>query len=189
MMASALLLLSLLTSAAVRAAKRPIDGERSVMKVYADKSGLFSLFAHNHEILAPIASGTVDDSENPSVEFVVRAATMQVLDPKASAEERAKIQTTMLGPDVLDTERFPEIRFQSTSIEPAGDGRWVVRGNLILHGQTRPVTVRVAEKEGRYMGSATLQQSDFGIQPIRLFGGTVKVKDVVRIEFEILLAP
>lgn len=167
--------------------KRPIDVAQSVLKVYVDKSGLFSVFAHNHEILAPVTEGAVEESENASVEFLVEAAKMQVLDPKVSAKDRAEIQETMLGPAVLDTERYAEIRFHSTTIERAGDARWKVRGNLLLHGQTRSVVVEVSEKEGRYRGSATLKQSDFGIKPVSLFGGTVKVKDVVRIEFEIVL--
>ena len=90
------------------AEKRAIDSQRSVMKVYAYKSGLFSVFAHDHEILAPIAAGTVEASENPSVELVVAAAEMQVLEPKVSANDRAEIQKTMVGPEVLDVGRYPE---------------------------------------------------------------------------------
>jgi len=186
-----LLCLTLLSPAVARAERRSIDVEQSVMKVYVDKSGLFSVFAHDHEILAPITLGVIDDSESPSVEFLVETARMQVLDPKVSEKDRAEIQQTMLGPQVLEVQLYPEIRFQSTAVERAGEGRWVVRGNVLLRGVTRPVTVQVSEEraaeEGiRYRGSATLKQTDFGIKPVSLFGGTVKVKDVVRIEFEIV---
>ncbi len=67
-------------------------------------------------------------------------------------------------------------------------GHWTVRGDVTLHGQTRPVAVDVTGKDGRYRGSATLKQRDFGITPIRLGGGTVSVKDEVRVEFEIVPA-
>jgi hypothetical protein len=187
-LAVSLLLSGMVGSGLARAEKRPVDVQQSVMKVFVDKSGLFSVFAHNHEILAPLTAGTVEEPENPSVEFLVEAAKLQVLDPKVSAKDRAEIQATMVGPQVLDTERYPEIRFQSTAIEKTGDARWKVRGDLFLHGEMRPVVVEVSEKDGRYRGSATLKQSDFGIKPVSLFGGTVKVKDVVRIEFEIVLA-
>jgi hypothetical protein len=33
----------------------------------------------------------------------------------------------------------------------------------------------------------TLKQTDFGITPVTVVGGTVKVKDEVKIEFEIAL--
>jgi polyisoprenoid-binding protein YceI len=63
-----------------------------------------------------------------------------------------------------------------------------VRGQLTLHGRTQPVTVSVTLKDGRYQGFATLKQRDFGIKPVSIAGGTVKVKDEVRIEFDIALA-
>ena len=187
-LAASLLLSGVAGSGVARAEKRSIDVEQSVLRLYVDKSGLFSVFAHNHEILAPLTAGAVEESGNPSVEFLVESARMRVLDPKVSAKDRAEIQATMVGPAVLDVEQHPEIRFQSTAVEKTGDGRWTVRGNLFLHGQTRPVAVEVSEKEGRYRGSAMLKQTDFGIKPVSLFGGTVKIKDVVRIEFEIALA-
>ena len=171
-----------------RAEKRAIDVQRSVMKVYAYKTGLFSVFAHNHEILAPIAAGAVEESANPSVELRVESAKMQVLDPKVSGNDRAEIQKTMLGPEVLDTVRYAEIRFQSSAVEKKADGHWTVRGNLELHGQTRPIAFDVSGENGNYRGSAKLKQSEFAIKPVSVAGGTVKVKDEIQIEFEILLS-
>jgi hypothetical protein len=159
------------------------------MKVYVDKAGLFSVFAHDHEILAPISRGAVEDSANPSVELLIETWSMQVLDPSVSEKDRAEIQKTMLGVQVLDVERYPEIRFESTEVTRAGQGRWRVSGNLLLRGETRPVTLQLSEASGRYRGSAIVKQTDFGIKPVSLFGGTVKVKDQVRIEFDIVMAP
>jgi len=39
---------------------------------------------------------------------------------------------------------------------------------------------------GRYRGTAALKQRDFGIDPITIAGGTVKVKDEVKVEFDIV---
>ena len=39
---------------------------------------------------------------------------------------------------------------------------------------------------GHYRGFASFKQSNFGISPIRIAGGTVKVKDEVKIEFDIV---
>jgi polyisoprenoid-binding protein YceI len=88
----------------------------------------------------------------------------------------------------LDSERYPEIVFRSTAAEPAGADSWKVSGALTLHGQTRPVTVEVTEKAGHYLGNALLKQTDFAIKPVRIAGGTVRVKDTVRIEFDIQLS-
>jgi hypothetical protein len=167
---------------------RSIDVRRSVLKIRVFKSGLFSAFAHNHEIEAPIAQGRVELSESPSVTLLVDARKLRVLDPGLSADKRVEVQKTMDGPQVLDSSRFPEISFRSTAIEKMGADHWTVRGNLTLHGQTRPVAVQVALRDGDYRGSATLKQRDFGIAPVSIAGGTVKVKDEVKIEFDIILA-
>lgn len=91
----------------------------------------------------------------------------------------------MLGPEVLDAARFPQIKFESTRVEHAGPGRLVVHGQLSLHGLTRPVVVNVSVEDLRYEGTSTFKQRDFGITPISIAGGTIKVKDELRIEFDI----
>ena len=165
-----------------------IDVQASTVTVRVFKSGLFSTFAHNHEILAPLAAGTVDTSAL-AVDFQIASQAMRVVDPKSSDDERAKIQRTMDGPTVLDVARYPEIRFHSTAIESAGVARWTVLGTLELHGESHPIRFEVTRESGRYRGAATVRQTEFGIKPVRLAAGTVKVKDDVRIEFDIALRP
>ncbi len=166
-----------------------IDPAHSVMTIRVFKSGLFSGFAHNHEIEARGVEGQVITSERQQVSLRIDTRKIKVLDPGVSADDRSQVQQTMAGPKVLDTTRFPEIRFQSTSVVQKGPALWEVSGNLTLHGQTRPVTVRVQANGSRYSGQASVDQRDFGIQPISLFGGTVKVKDEVKIEFDIQTTP
>jgi polyisoprenoid-binding protein YceI len=167
---------------------KAIDVNRSSMKILVSKSGAFSAFAHNHEIEAPIAQGKIDSSGNASVQLRVDAREMRVMDPEVDVDKRAEIQRTMQGETVLDVEKFPEISYQSTSVTSRGDDHWEVRGDLTLHGKKQPVAVEVSSKDGHYRGSASIKQSDFGIEPIRIAGGTVKVKDELRIEFDIVAA-
>ena len=166
---------------------RAIDSAHSSLKVRVTKSGVFSAFAHNHEIEAPIESGEVTEAGKPSVELRVDARKLSVLDPEASADTRAQVQKTMLGPQVLDTERFREIHFLSREIEAKGTDHWLVHGTLDLHGQSHPVTVDVSLKDGVYQGTAALKQTEFGIKPVTVAGGTVKVKDEIKVEFAIAL--
>lgn len=173
---------------AARSESRAMDVSRSVLKIRVFKSGLFSAFAHDHEIEAPIEQGAVETAGNPAVEFRVDARRLRVLDPELAADKRAEVQKTMDGPQVLDSSRFSGISFQSTSVEKIDAEHWIVRGNLTLHGQTRPVIVTAIQKDGHYRGSATLKQRDFGIAPVSIAGGTVKVKDEVQVEFDIVLA-
>jgi len=176
-----------LRSAPKTPASHAIDTRTSVMTVRVYKAGMLSAMGHDHEISAPIASGTVDTGAQRA-ELHVDASALRVRDPKGSEKDRAEIQLTMLGPEVLDSEHHKEIVFRSTSAESAGAGSWKVHGNLTLHGQTRPLTLEVTEKAGHYVGFALLKQTDFGITPIKVAGGTIRVKDEIRIEFDIQLA-
>ena len=180
------LVLSALLPVAVGAQSRPIDPGSSTLTVYAYKSGLFSAFADDHIVRAPIASGSICEEGTLAVQIQIRSADLVALDPALSASKRAEVQTRMAGPDVLDVKQYPDITFASTAVEVAGANRWNVTGRLTLHGQTRPVTVTVARQNGHYRGTVALKQSDFGILPISIVGGTVKVKDELKIEFDIV---
>ena len=186
-LALAMVLGSVWLATITTAQDQTIDAAKSTLKIRVFKSGLFSAFGHNHEIAAPIAEGTVHLSGDASVRLAIHARELRVLDPEVSAKERGDVQKTMEGPQVLDVERFPEIAFQSTAVQKKDDKHWTIRGNLTLHGQTSPVQVDVTNNEGHYAGSARLLQHDFGMTPISIAGGSVKVKDEVRIEFDVVL--
>jgi polyisoprenoid-binding protein YceI len=170
----------------VSAQQRNVDTQKSTLTIHVGKTGAFSALGHEHEIHAAIHSGTADTGGHPAVEIHVNARELRVIDKDASDKERAEVQKTMLGPEVLDSETHQEIVFKSTAAEPAGQGRWTLRGNLTLRGQTRPVTVQVTLRDGRYTGVTTVKQTDFGITPPGKAG--VRAKDEVKIEFDIRLA-
>jgi hypothetical protein len=168
------------------AQRQAIDVNRSRLTIRVFKSGVFSAFAHDHEIRAPIDEGGIDSSANPSVQLRLDSRKMRVLDPDISADNRTEIQHTMEGTAVLDVAHFPEISYRSTAITRTGEAYWEIHGNLNLHGKNQPVIVLVSFEGGHYRGSASFKQSIFGINPIRIAGGTVKVKDEVKIEFDIV---
>src|ERR1700694_319215 len=170
----------------VNAQQHNIDTQKSALTIHVGKTGAFSALGHEHEVRALIHSGTADTGSHPAVEVHVDARALRVIDKDASDKERAEVQKTMLGPEVLDSERHQEIVFKSTGAEPAGQGGWTLRGNLTLRGQTRRVRARVTLKDGHYTGEATVKQTDFGIKPPGKAG--VRAKDEVRIEFDVRLA-
>jgi polyisoprenoid-binding protein YceI len=178
---------SLVCLLSVSAQQHNIDTEKSTLTIHVGKAGVFSSLGHEHEVRAPIQSGTADTGAHPGVEIRVDARALRVMDKDVSESERAEVQKTMLGPEVLDSENHREIVFKSTSTEPAGQGRWTLRGNLTLHGQTRPVTVNVTLKDGRYTGEAKVKLTDFGMKPPGKMG--VRAKDEVKVEFDVRLAP
>lgn len=165
----------------------PIDTASSKLLVHVSKSGVFSGFADNHEVEAPISEGTIDEKQ-ARVRFSVDSRQMKVLDPQLPADKRQQVQERMLGPEVLDSTRFPKISFESSHRELDHEGKMRIEGRLSLHGVTKPVSVVALARDGRYTGRFILKQRDFGITPVSIAGGTVKVKDELTIEFDIRAA-
>jgi polyisoprenoid-binding protein YceI len=126
-----------------------------------------------------------------SVKLRFSTAAIHVLDPKESADNRAKIQKTM-ETEVLHVSDFPVISFESTGIAADSAGRFRVTGTLTIRGKSSPVTIPVTVThldDGTYRvaGTYKFKQTTFGIEPIRLIGGTVRVKDEIRTEWELFL--
>ena len=164
-----------------------IDVNQSKITVYVFKQGIFSFAADNHEISAPIASGAFNDA-SMTIDVSVDAAKMKVLDPKLPVNRRDQVQANMIGPQVLDAVKYPTIGFRSSAIAIGKGNVWTVTGDLQLHGQSHPVTFQVTKVDAtHFQGAAVVKQSAFGITPIRIAGGTVSVKDDVKIIFEIVL--
>src|SRR5260370_16079903 len=177
---------SLAWTTAAFAQPRAIDTGKSLMTVRVYKAGQLCAMGHNHEIAASIAAGTVDVTAR-EVELHVHAGALEVRDPEISDKDRTEIQSAMLGTQVLDAESHPEIVFRSTGAEAAGAGSSRANGNLTLRGHTHPVVVEVREGGEHYVGTARFKQTEFGIQPIKVAGGTIRVKDEILIEFNMQL--
>jgi polyisoprenoid-binding protein YceI len=181
-----------------------IDPKQSTLTFKAFKDGLLSGFAHDHTIAARNFSGEMawrGTSEASSVTLTVKTAWLEVLDPKADAKDKAEIAKTMKSDEVLDVEKFKEMRFESMSMKQKGgwvgggegsSGALEITGNLTLHGVTRAITflanAKVAYTGGPQVANGTirLKQSDFGITPYSAGLGTLKVKDEVALEFHIV---
>jgi polyisoprenoid-binding protein YceI len=79
--------------------------------------------------------------------------------------------------------------FASSKIIRFGASGGAIEGTLTLNGTTQPVRLQISEPgSGRYRGTATVQQSAFGIKPYTGFFGALKLKDEVTVEFEVDLA-
>ena len=161
-----------------------IDIQRSTITIHVGKAGLLSAASHDHTIAASISSGTIRESAEPRVEFTVETAKMTVMpDPKVDAKTQAQIQKD-LEEMTLETKTFPQITFRSTRISRLADG-WKVEGDLSLHGVSKPVSLAVKKAGNSYTAHTALKQTTFGIKPISIGGGMIKVKDEVELDFSI----
>ena len=168
---------------------RSIDTRHSYLTIHVGKAGLFAAGAHEHWIQAPVASGTVDDKgQSPSIRLSVQAAALTVSpNENISEKDRAEVESNMQN-KVLESSKYPAIIFQSTRIETGNHGGWSVTGELTIHGVTKQVTLNVRRDLDGYAGSTRIAQTDFGIKPITIAGGVIKVKDELDIDFHIYTA-
>ena len=166
--------------------------------VYVGKSGLFSGLAHNHEIGVKSFSGRVvvpaAGAGAGSLEMEVDAPSLEVLDKEPSEEDKKKIFNSMHN-EVLESAKYQKITFKSVSVsdvKQAGSDAYsfVVNGDLSLHGVMKriavPVAATVTPQQLRATGKYTLKQTDYGIRPYSAAGGTIKVKDEVVVNFDIV---
>jgi polyisoprenoid-binding protein YceI len=175
---------AILATGPLVAQEKSIDIHRSTITIHVGKSGLFSAAAHDHTVDAPISSGTISESGNPHIEFRVETAKMSVRpDAKIDAKDQATIQTHMQEM-TLETKKFPEITFRSFRIDKLGDGQWRVEGDLSLHGVTKRINLTVKQTGESYATHAVLKQTDYGIKPLSIGAGAIKVKNELEIDFQ-----
>jgi polyisoprenoid-binding protein YceI len=179
-------------SAATRYA---LDKSSSRFTVKAFATGMLSSFGHSPTFAIRDFSG--EASYDPAVPAAaslvlkVRADSLEVMDDIKS-KDRREIESTM-NESVLESAKYPEIVFISASISSnkLSEGRFQVNvsGNLSLHGVTRPLAVpaqlAVMGDEFRASGEVSLSQSNFGIQPVSVAGGALKLKDELKFSFDI----
>jgi hypothetical protein len=79
-----------------------------------------------------------------------------------------------------------EASFTSSRIVRSGASGGAIEGTLTIKGKSQPVRLQVTEPApGKYRGSATIQQTAFGIKPYTGFFGALKLRDEVGAEFEV----
>jgi polyisoprenoid-binding protein YceI len=192
------LLLSACVAAPQEKAAYSIDSAQSKLEIHVYKEGMFKAFGHDHLIGAKEISGRVQFDtqriENSEVRLKISTKSLTVVDPGESEKDRRDVQNTMEGDKVLDVARFPEIAFTSSAISAArksADG-WelTLSGKLTLHGVEKavsfPLHVRTEGPQLRGEGEISILQTDYGITPVKVGGGTVKVKDKLKITFAIV---
>jgi polyisoprenoid-binding protein YceI len=110
---------------------------------------------------------------------------MKVLpEAKVSVKDHEQIQQNMQE-HVLESGKFPEIEFRSSKISKTAANEWKVTGTLRLHGTAKLIQLPVELRGDAYTGSVKIKQTDFGITPIKVAGGLVRVRDELAIEFRI----
>jgi polyisoprenoid-binding protein YceI len=173
-----------------------IDAKGSTFTVKATATGMLSAFGHNPTIAIPdfdgearFASSTL---EHASLRLTIQAASLVVTDD-ISNKDRAEIERRMHD-EVLEADGFPEIIYECPGdcpVQKLGEGLYSasLNGELTMHGVTRsqPLSARVTLKEDslRASGEFAVRLSDYEIRPVSAAGGTVKLKNEIKLSFNI----
>ena len=172
-----------------------VDSKVSNFSIRAFASGVLSAFAHSPTVAIRDLQGDVQVAtplEESSLRLVIPVVSLTVVDD-ISDKDRAEIERRMRD-EVLEAASYPEIIYESSrmsSLQQLGEGFYSVmlNGELTLHGVThkQPVPARVTVSGAvlRAAGEFGLRQSDYEIQPVTAAGGTIKLKDELKLSFNI----
>ena len=172
-----------------------IDGKKSKFTVRAFATGLLSAFGHSPTIAIADFEGEIvfnpEAVEQSSLRMVINAASLMVTDD-IREKDRQEINRAMQQ-DVLESDSYPEILYESSQLAASkiAEGQYwgTLNGELTLHGVTRnqPVSVRIAMNGDalRATGDFSVRQSDYEIRPVSAAAGTVKLKDELKLSFDI----
>lgn len=161
----------------------PSDG--ATARVFTFKEGVLSGVAHDLELAfdrfridwtPEHVSATFDTS---SLRVLHAVESGRPAPDTLSARDRRKIEHT-IAEDVLTTARYPEARFESSSVLPEGDG-FVVKGTLTLAGGRQELSAHVRREAAGYAVELVLDQRAFGITPYSAMLGALKLKPEVRV--------
>lgn len=77
------------------------------------------------------------------------------------------------SPDFLDVATYPTITFKSTMVEPTGENKAKIHGNLTIRNVTRPVVIDAeflgevaspwGDQRAGFTGTTTINREDFGL--------------------------
>jgi polyisoprenoid-binding protein YceI len=119
------------------------------------------------------------------------------IDAESIDTQEEKRDAHLKGADFFDIERFPKITFRSQEIQPESDGHLKVKGDLTLHGVTKPVVLDVdgpshelKDPFGQIKiaahGETKIKRKDFGLTwNAALETGGVLVGDDIKIELDV----
>lgn len=172
-----------------------INVGKSRFTVRAFATGLFSSLGHNPTLAIREYTGQATFSpeslQQAALRITVQSASLEVTDD-ISQKDRTEMENKMRQ-EVLETSAYPEIIFESSkiSLNQLGKNSYSanIAGDLTLHGVSRNETiyaqVALAGDILRAFGEVSLRQTDYGITLVSVAGGTLKVKDEVKVTFDL----
>jgi polyisoprenoid-binding protein YceI len=162
-------------------------------------SGLLSFFGHSPTFAVRDFAGTLAFAsvaiDSMRLHLTIKADGLELVD-RVSAADREEIETRM-HTEVLETATYPEITFEATvvSSERVLPGRYRLRlnGPLVLHGVTRDhqvdLELLIFDDGLRLRSESPLRLSEYRIRPVTALAGAIRLKDELKVAFELVALP
>lgn len=171
-----------------------LDAANSELSLWTYKAGLLSRVAHDLCLRATECDVALERTNDAlSVTVSVPVASLRVQGQvkggqvtPLSPKDHREIEESLAGAKVLDAARFPAITY--TGQGTVADGAVHIDGQLTLKDRTQPLPVRATLAEGeplRVQGEVRFLQSTFGVKPFSALMGALKVKDEVRVSWDL----
>ena len=173
-----------------------IEARPSRITVQAFASGILSAMGHNPRVGIRTFSGEVDfnakTAQASGFRLSMKANSLGVLDDISDKDLR-EIERTM-NEQILESAKYPDIVYEVATVTITRiEGTLcsaTLNGTLCFRGVTRTLSlsarIAVFDEMLRASGEFTLNQSDYGIKPISVAGGALKVKDELKFSFEMI---
>jgi polyisoprenoid-binding protein YceI len=180
----------------VSASHYAIDTKVSQFTIQAFASGLISVVAHSPKIAVRDWRGEIqfgpESTKDAAVSISAKTGSLEVLDDLRQ-DDRRQLQRVMYH-EVLEIERFPEFRFESSAVEAKKQKESIfqigISGSLNLHGVSNPQSFVAQVAFGvdtfRAYGEFTVLQTDYGIKVAQIAGGTLKLQDELKCSFYVI---
>ena len=150
----------------------------------------WSHFGFSHPVAdIGISDGTlVFDEKDPAKSSVDVTMPLSNLDTHVPALDKH-----LKEPDFFDADKYPTITFKSTSVQPLGNKKYKVTGDLTVHGVTKPVVLNATlnnvgthpmtgQPAIGFNATGMLKRSDFGLGAyVSKPGEPIKVSDEIQI--------
>jgi polyisoprenoid-binding protein YceI len=171
-----------------------IDPSASRLSIKVSTGGPLAAFGHDPTLVMRDVRGDLElDPDNlatASLRLVVNPDAL-ALGNEVNESDRREIERKARE-EVLMTSTHKEITFECRAGQVVANApmQLSLNGELTLHGVMRPQLVSarlfVTGDTVRAQGEATVRQSEYGIRPVTAAGGMLKVKDEVKLTFDIV---
>lgn len=156
-------------------------------------------FTVKHMVISEVAGkfGDFDITLNSSKDDFSDAAIEATIKVNSINTEVAQRDGHLKSDDFFNVEKFPEIKFKSTSFQKSGDNAYKITGDMTIRDITRPVTFDAIYNGNAVMGNSVhagwkattaINRFDFGLKWNKMLeaGGLIvgdKVNITLNLEF------